>query len=81
MQIQRIVGLTSACRTPLARITSDMRDMLVDVHEKLQSHQRLSPTIDPRFQQALYLEDSLGYLLRVPLETIGSWEVRHSPLF
>jgi hypothetical protein len=76
---QEFERLTLGHRRPIARTTSEMRDILLDVRETLQIHQGVPRSIDPWLQKALYLEDSLGYILPVPLETICSWEVSLSP--
>jgi hypothetical protein len=43
--------------------------MLVEVQETLHSHRGIPRSLDPWLQRALYLEDSLGYVLPIPLET------------
>lgn len=53
----------------------DMKNMLVRVQETLVSYETVPRNLTPWLQNALLLEDSLGYTLRVPLETISSWKV------
>ena len=49
--------------------------MLAEVQKTLHSHRGIPRSPDPWLQRALYLEDSLGYVLPIPLETLSSWEV------
>jgi hypothetical protein len=60
---------------PMKEMAFDMRNMLVQVQETLVSVPR---NLTPWLQNALLLEDSLGYTLPVPLETISSWQVSFS---
>ncbi|KAF4631717.1 hypothetical protein G7Y89_g6414 [Cudoniella acicularis] len=66
--------------TPMAEATFDMKSMLIEVQKTLYSHQGVPRSLDPWLQRALYLEDSLGYVLPIPLETISSWETLHAVL-
>ena len=59
----------------MAEATFDVKNMLIEVQEALHSHRGIPRSLDPWLQRALYLEDSLGYVLPIPLETISSWEV------
>jgi hypothetical protein len=59
----------------MAEVTFDMRKILIEFQETLHSHRSIPRSLDPWLQRALYLEDSLGYVLPIPLETISSWEV------
>ncbi len=59
----------------MAEETFDLKNMLAEVRKTLHSHRHIPRSLDPWLQKALYLEDSLGYVLPIPLETISSWEV------
>jgi hypothetical protein len=55
--------------TPMREVAFDMKNIL----EALLPPGGVPRNISP-YQNALLLEDSLGYVLPVPLETISSWK-------
>ncbi|TVY59716.1 hypothetical protein LSUE1_G008187 [Lachnellula suecica] len=71
-----IEGVAAAVR-PMAEVAFDMKNMLVQVQETLVPWQSIPQNLTPWLQNAIFLEDSLGYVLPVPLETISSWDTLH----
>jgi len=62
---------TNPCNsTPMREVAFDMKNMLEALLPPGGVPRNLSP-----YQNALFLEDSLGYVLPIPLETISSWKV------
>jgi len=59
----------------MAEATFSMKSMLLALQQSVNSQESIPRSLDPWLEKALYLEDSLGHVLPIPLQTISSWEV------